>query len=118
IRMNLVTGATGLLGSHIVEQLRKQGKSVRVLLRRGADRSWLDTQGVEYVQGDVTDPVSLRQACEGVDVVYHAAARVGDWGPWEEFQRITIDGTQNLVDAGIAAGVRRFVHVSSISVYG
>lgn len=116
--MNLVTGATGLLGSHIVEQLRKRNMPVRVLVRRGADRSWLDTQGVEYVEGDVTDPASLRRACEGVDVVYHAAARVGDWGPWEEFQRITIDGTQNLVNAAIEAKVRRFVHVSSISVYG
>jgi uncharacterized protein YbjT (DUF2867 family) len=49
--MNLVTGATGLLGSHIVEHLRKQNKPVRVLLRRGADRSWLDTQGVEIRAG-------------------------------------------------------------------
>jgi nucleoside-diphosphate-sugar epimerase len=68
------------------------------------------------VQGDVTDPASLRRACEGVDVVYHAAARVGDWGPWEDFQRITIDGTRNLVTAAIDAKVRRFVHISSISV--
>jgi 2-alkyl-3-oxoalkanoate reductase len=116
--MNLVTGSTGLLGSHIVEQLRKQNKPVRVLVRRGSDRSWLDTQGVEYVEGDITDPASLKRACAGVDVVYHAAARVGDWGPWEEFQKITIDGTRNLLNAAIAAKVRRFVHVSSISVYG
>lgn len=116
--MNLITGATGLLGSHIVEQLRKQNKPVRVLIRRGSDRSWLETQNVEFVEGDVTDAASLQRACQGVDVVYHAAARVGDWGPWEEFQRITIDGTQKLVDAAAAAKVRRFVHVSSISVYG
>ncbi|MFN0136395.1 MAG: NAD-dependent epimerase/dehydratase family protein [Phycisphaerae bacterium] len=116
--MNLVTGATGLLGSHIVEQLRLRDKRVRVLIRKNSDRSWLDTQDVEYVYGDVTDPVSLKKACEGCDVVYHAAARVGDWGPWEEFQAITIDGTQNLVTAAIDARVRRFVHVSSISVYG
>lgn len=116
--MNLVTGATGLLGSHFVEQLRNRAMPVRVLVRPGSDRSWLATQGVEFVQGDVTDPASLDLACRGVDVVYHSAARVGDWGPWDEFQRITIDGTRNIIRAAAAAGVRRFVHVSSISCYG
>ena len=53
-----------------------------------------------------------------MDAVYHSAAKVGDWGPWEDFQRITIDGTQNIVDAAIAADVRRFLHISSISCYG
>jgi nucleoside-diphosphate-sugar epimerase len=116
--MNLVTGATGLLGSHIVEQLRRRGLPVRVLVRPGSDRSWLETQDVEFVEGDLTNPASLRPACAGVDVVYHAAAKVGDWGPWDEFQRVTIDGTRNVIEASIAAGVRRLVHISSISVYG
>ncbi len=116
--MNLVTGATGLLGSHIVEQLRKRGMPVRALVRPGSDRTWLQTQGVEFADGDITDPGSLRRACAGVDVVYHSAAKVGDWGPWEEFQRITIDGTRNVVEAAVAAKVRRLVHISSISCYG
>lgn len=116
--MNLVTGATGLLGSHIVEQSRKRGQTVRVLVRPTADRAWLEMQGVEFVEGDITDPASLRRACEGCDVVYHAAAKVGDWGPWEEFERITIEGTRNVVNAAIAAGVRRLLHISSISAYG
>ena len=116
--MNLVTGATGLLGSHVVEQLRQRGMPVRVLVRPGSDRTWLETQGVEFVEGDITDPPSLQRACEGVDAVYHSAAKVGDWGPWEEFQRITIDGTRNMLSAATTAGVRRFVHVSSISVFG
>ncbi len=116
--MNLVTGATGLLGSHIVEQLRKRNLPVRVLVRKGSDTAWLKTQGVEFAEGDITDRASLDRACQGVDVIYHSAAKVGDWGPWEDFQRITIDGTQNLIDAAIAAKVRRFVHISSISTYG
>ena len=116
--MNLVTGGTGLLGSHIVEQLRKRAMPVRVLVRPGSDRRWLETQDVEFIEGDITNASSLARACEGVDAVYHSAAKVGDWGPWEDFQRITIDGTQNIVDAAIAAGVRRFVHISSISCYG
>ncbi len=116
--MNLVTGATGLLGSHIVEQLRLRDMPVRVLVRPGSDCRWLETQDVEFVEGDVTDKASLERACAGVDCIYHSAAKVGDWGPWEDFQRITIDGTQNMLDAAIAANVRRFVHVSSISTYG
>ncbi len=116
--MNLVTGGTGLLGSHIVEQLRKRGRPVRALVRRGADTSWLRTQGVELAEGDITDPASLKKACAGVQCVYHAAARVGDWGPWPDFVRITIDGTRNLFDAAEQTGVQRLIHVSSISVYG
>jgi nucleoside-diphosphate-sugar epimerase len=116
--MNLVTGATGLLGSHIVEQLRRRDLPVRALVRPDSDRSWLATQNVEFADGDITVPASLARACAGVEVVYHSAAKVGDWGPWEEFQRITIDGTRNILEAAIAAGVRRFVHISSISAYG
>jgi 2-alkyl-3-oxoalkanoate reductase len=116
--MNLVTGATGLLGSHIVEQLRKRNLPVRVLVRRGSDCAWLKTQNVEFAEGDITEPASLKAACAGVDAVYHSAAKVGDWGPWEDFQRITIDGTRNILEAAIAAKVRRFVHISSISAYG
>jgi len=116
--MNLVTGATGLLGSHIVEQLRRRGQPVRALVRPGSERTWLQTQGVEFVEGDVTDLQALRRACAGCDVVFHAAAKVGDWGRWSEFQRVTIDGTRNVVEAARSAGVRRLIHISSISVYG
>ena len=116
--MNLVTGATGLLGSHIVEQLRRRDRPVRALVRATSDVSWLEGQGVEFVEGDLGDRASLGRACTGASVVYHSAARVGDWGPWSEFQAITIDGTAHLIDAAAEAGVDRFVHISSISAYG
>jgi len=116
--MNLVTGASGLLGSHIVEQLRLRNRPVRVLVRPGSDRSWLETQQVEYAEGDLNDPASLEKACSGVEVIYHSAARVGDWGPWEDFVKITIEGTRNLANAAAAAGRERFIHISSISSYG
>ncbi len=116
--MNLVTGASGLLGSHIVEQLRLRDRAVRVLVRTGSDRSWLQTQGVEFVEGDLNDKAALARACQGVKVVYHSAARVGDWGPWEEFVEFTINGSRNLAEAAAAAGVERFLHISSISSYG
>ncbi len=116
--MNLITGATGLLGSHIAEQLVAAGKPVRVLVRPTSDTSFLDTLGVEKAVGDVTQPETLPAAMEGVDTVYHAAARVGDWGPWHEFVAISIEGTRNMLDAARDADVGRFLHVSSISAYG
>jgi nucleoside-diphosphate-sugar epimerase len=116
--VNLVTGATGLLGSHIAEQLRKQGRSVRALVRPGSDVQFLSSIGVDLMTGDMTDRSSLDRACRGVTTVYHAAAKVGDWGPWDAFQKITIEGTDHLVKAAVAAKVRRFIHISSISTYG
>jgi len=116
--MNLVTGATGLLGSYIAEKLVASQQPVRVFIRDTSDTTFIDTLNVEKYVGDLTDPVSCREACRDVDVVYHAAAQVGDWGPWSEFQKYTIDATDNLARAAQEASVRRFVHVSSISAYG
>lgn len=116
--MNLVTGGTGLLGSHIVEQLRKRGRPVRALVRPTADTTWLRSQGVELVEGDLSDMASVLKACEGVQCIYHAAARVGDWGPWPDFVKVTIEGSKNLFEAAERTGVPRLIHISSISVYG
>ncbi len=116
--MNLVTGGTGLLGSHIVEKLVDAGQPVRVLVRPRSDTRYLDGWGVEKAVGDITDPASLTEAMKGVDTVYHAAAKVGDWGPWREFVSVSIDGTRNMLNAARDAGVKRFLHVSSISAYG
>ena len=116
--MNLVTGATGLLGSHIAEKLRQADQPVRALVRDSSDTRFLESIGVELARGDLNDADSIKQATRDVEVVYHSAAKVGDWGPWEQFQEYTIDGTQHILDAAADAGVRRLVHISSISAYG
>ena len=116
--MNLVTGATGLLGSHIAEQLRGADKPVRALVRPNSDTAYLARIGCELAEGDITDLESIRDACRGVSKFYHAAAKVGDWGEWPDFERISINGTQNCLDAASDAKVERFIHISSISVYG
>ncbi len=117
--MDLVTGGTGLLGSHIVEHLLRAGRKVRALVRPGSDTQWLTSQqGVELAQGSLEDEGSLIEACKGVDVVYHSAAKVGDWGPWCEFEEITVKGTERLLKSACAANIKRFVHISSISCYG
>jgi len=116
--MNLVTGATGLLGSHIAEKLTQIGQKVRVMVRPASDTTFLESLGVEKYVGDLTDPAACQAVCKDVEVVYHAAAQVGDWGPWSKFQQHTIDATDNLARAAQESSVRRFVHISSISTYG
>jgi nucleoside-diphosphate-sugar epimerase len=117
-RPSLVTGATGLLGSHIAERVVASGRPVRALVRPSSDTSFLRAIGVELVVGDLADPASCAEAVRGADVVYHAAAKVGDWGRWEEFRRDCLEATERLARAATAAGVERFVHISSTSAYG
>lgn len=115
---DLVTGGTGLLGSHIAERLVARGRRVRALIRPGSDTRFLESLGVALVQGDLTDPAACARAVSEVEVVYHSAAKVGDWGPWREFQTCCIDATRNLAVAASRAGVSRFLHISSTSAYG
>jgi 2-alkyl-3-oxoalkanoate reductase len=114
----LVTGASGLLGSHLAELWTLAGASVRVILRSERPTPFLDRLGVEYSYGDLTDPRACRVACQGVDFVCHAAAKVGDWGQWDDFQHDTIEATRQIAVAAKVAGVRRFVQISSTSAYG
>jgi nucleoside-diphosphate-sugar epimerase len=117
-KLNVITGATGLLGSHVAEQLIACGERVRALVRPASEVAFLRQLGAELVPGDLLDPPSLRAAVAGADAVYHCAARVGDWGSWADFQAQVIDATRNVVDACRAARVGRLLHVSSVAVYG
>jgi len=115
----LVTGSTGFLGSHLVERLLEQGHEVRALARKSSDISHLKTTGADIVIGDVDDYESLRPALEGVEVVYHAAARVTPgWGAWKSFHSSIMRGTENMLRASAEAKVQRFLHVSTGSVHG
>jgi dihydroflavonol-4-reductase len=115
----LVTGGTGFLGSHLVERLLAQGHEVRALARKTSKITHLKTTGAEIILGDVEDYDSLLPALKGVDVVYHAAARVmPGWGAWKWFESSIIKGTDNMLRASIEMGVPRFLHVSTGSVHG
>jgi 2-alkyl-3-oxoalkanoate reductase len=114
----LVTGATGLLGSHLAEQLTAAGDRVKALVRPGSRTDFLDGLGVEIVRGDLTDPGACKGALAGVARVFHCAAKVGDWGRWHEFQTGCVDATRTLARAAADEGVDRFVHISSTSAYG
>jgi len=114
----LVTGASGFLGSHIAEQLARDGHAVRVLVRRTSDRSFLRGFEAEEALGDVTQPESLPAAVAGVDAVVHAAGLVKARSA-AEFQSVNAGGTANLLAAlGDANGLRRFVLISSLAAHG
>ena len=113
----LVTGATGFIGGHLVETLLARGYAVRAFARDEARAAGSLPEGVQVVLGDVRDADSLRAAMVGVDLVFHAAAAVGLWGRWRWFQQATVQGTEKAVRAAQEAGVRRFVHFSSVAVY-
>jgi len=118
LRAALVTGASGFLGSSLVAALCRRGVAVRALVRPTSDLRRLSGLGAEIVRGDVCEPAALREAARGRQVVFHAAAKVPDWGPRREFFRTNLDGTRNVVTACQDAGVDRLVHVSSLTVLG
>jgi nucleoside-diphosphate-sugar epimerase len=114
----LVTGGTGLVGSHVAEQARSRGLRVRCLVRGGANAAFLRNLGCELVEGDLDQPASLAAAVAGVTVVVHCAAKVGDWGPTEGYRRVNVDGTRALLEAATATGLlKRWVQISSLGVY-
>jgi nucleoside-diphosphate-sugar epimerase len=110
----LVTGGAGFLGRHVAEELLREGWRVRALVRR--DDGKLTDAGAELVLGDLLQPNVLREACAGCDAVFHVAGLTGLWGPWKHFQQANVQGTQNVIEACRAAGVRRLVFTSSPSV--
>ncbi len=115
----LVTGAHGFIGSHLCERLLEAGVELRALVSPWGSLENLGTvlNELELTRADITDEKQLRGVCEGVDVVFHAAARVADWGPWEAFYKTNVLGTRNLLREAERGGVRRFVLVSSVAVF-
>ncbi|TMA13225.1 MAG: NAD-dependent epimerase/dehydratase family protein [Deltaproteobacteria bacterium] len=114
----LVTGASGFIGSYLVKELRVNGHQVTAFCHPGSVTAHLRDPGVTIAAGDVTDPASLLSACKGQDWVFHAAAIVSGYGSWRRFKEVGVEGTKNVIDAAATSAVKRFVHISSIVVYG
>jgi uncharacterized protein YbjT (DUF2867 family) len=108
----LVTGGAGFVGGHVVHELRGRELPVRCLVRDLGKGSKLAAWGCELAQGDVRDPPSVRRALEGAEAVVHLVAI--RQGPREQFRRVMVEGTRDLLAAAQAAGVRRFVHMSAL----
>lgn len=130
--MILVTGGTGLVGSHLLYELTRKGHKVKALLRPGkkqyetrklfscfsGENEHLVDQ-VEWVEGDVLDPFSLQQAMQDVDYVYHCAAMIS-FNPRElkAMLAVNVEGTANVVNACLENGIKKLCHVSSIASLG
>jgi nucleoside-diphosphate-sugar epimerase len=113
----LLTGATGFIGGRLAARLTAEGRPVRCMVRPSADTSQLVSLGVELAVGDLTRPDTLGRALAGVSHVVHCAAMVTDWATLAEIEAVNVDGTRNLLEAGAAASVKRFVHLSTTDVY-
>ena len=112
----LVTGASGLVGSHVVEALVARGDTVRALVRP-ASRPAVLRLGAEAIAGDVTDPAAWQAGARGVRAIVHAAAIVQRRAPWERYLAVNVDATRLAVAAAGAARAR-LIHISSVAVYG
>jgi nucleoside-diphosphate-sugar epimerase len=115
----LVTGATGFTGGALARRLVADGAKVRILVRDTARAESLTPLGMEIAVGDLRDPACLSGALDDVDAVYHIAALYRQQSvEHSAFEDINANGVQHLLDASIAAGVRRFVHCSTVGVHG
>ncbi|MCG6872503.1 MAG: NAD-dependent epimerase/dehydratase family protein [Gammaproteobacteria bacterium] len=120
----LVTGGTGFIGARLVQMCRERGDEVRVLAQANtaaeeANLAGLRADGVAVTLGSITDPAAVGAAVEGMQQVFHLAAAQHEAGrPDEHFRQVNIEGTRFLLEAAATAGVQRFVHGSTIGVYG
>jgi dihydroflavonol-4-reductase len=118
-RTVLVTGAAGFTGLALARSLTRRGERVRGLVRNRQRASYLEQEGVEIIAGDVRDRATVQEALLGVDTVYHLAAVFRRAGvPDSEYRSVHVDATRQLVECSAAAGVRRFVHCSTVGVHG
>ena len=114
----LVTGIGGFLGLRVAAEARARGYDVRGIDASEAAVARAREAGFTAAFGDITAEASMREAMRGVDAVVHTAAVVEEGGSMELFTRVNVGGTAIVAGAAAQAGVRRFVHVSSVMVYG
>ncbi len=121
IKTVLVTGATGFVGSHIVRQLIAEKYNVVAFIRNKEKAIKLFPEIIDQIeikQGDATDINSIEAACQNVDAMIHTAAYVTDWGKPEDFRKINVGGTKNLLMISHFKGVKQFIYISSLGVFG
>ncbi|HLL85779.1 MAG TPA: NAD-dependent epimerase/dehydratase family protein [Thermoleophilaceae bacterium] len=115
-RIAFVTGGSGFIGGRLIERLRGDGYAVRALARSDRSASAVEQRGAEPVRGDLDDPSAIEAGARGCRVAFHLAAALGTWGEREWFERINVQGTENVLNACARAGVERFVHCSTEAV--
>lgn len=114
----LVTGATGFVGSHLVERLKNNGIDTTAFVRKSSDTTLLNEWGIQLAYGDLENPLSIDEALKGITHVFHCGAVVSDWADPALIYKINVEGTQTLLDKSAEAKIERFVHISSLAVLG
>jgi dihydroflavonol-4-reductase len=114
----LLTGATGFIGSHVARALLARGDDLRVTVRPSSPEKALDGLDVERVTADITDRQAMRRAARGIERAFHVAGTVNLRLPVEQLLRVNAEGTRTVLDACLAEGVERAVHVSSVAAIG
>jgi nucleoside-diphosphate-sugar epimerase len=115
----LITGATGFLGSHLVERNREAGRRVRILALPGDPKAAeFEARDIQVVYGDIRDFRAVEKAVAGVQVVFHLAAVVTDWAPKTLFSQVNVDGMRHICQAALQHRVERFVEVSTNDIFG
>ncbi len=114
----VVTGIGGFIGLAVAEGFRRGGATVRGLELPGPAAERAKARGFEVLEGDVTDGGSAHRVSVGANVVVHTAAIVAEGGALERFRQVNVGGVTTMAGAAKAAGVQRFVHLSSVMVHG
>jgi len=116
--MIFVTGASGLVGSHLIQSLLIKGKKVRALYRQSVP-VFAGSDQCEWIKGDILDPIGLTEALEGVDYVYHCAAIVSFApGAAAKMLQSNVEGTANVVNACLVQQIKKLIFVSSVAALG
>jgi 2-alkyl-3-oxoalkanoate reductase len=110
----LVTGGGGFLGKALVRRLAREGDDVRSFSRGSYPE--LADMNVMHIRGDVCDPKAVHDACKGVDIVFHTAAKAGVWGDYKDYYQTNVAGTQNIIEGCRQNSVGRLIYTSSASV--
>ena len=106
----LVTGTSGFIGNALINRLAEQNNSVKALIHTNKPKKQI--KDVKYITADITNPESLKEACSGVEVVFHCAALVKDYGFRKDFYKVNVKGTKNVVNA--CSNLKKFIYVGHI----
>jgi nucleoside-diphosphate-sugar epimerase len=114
----LITGASGFIGGHVAKYFAEKGERITCLLRSESNTSFIDDLPVNKTLGDILEIESLENAFKEIDFVIHVAAKVGDWGTYEDFYKTNVQGTLNVLEAALHNKIHNVIITGSVSSYG